>query len=565
MLQSKALAILKSGKNVFLTGSAGAGKTYVLNQYIKHLRHHKMGVAITASTGIAATHLGGQTIHSWCGMGVKDDLNTADLKNLKTKKYLVTKIEKAKVLVIDEISMLHKRQLDLINKILKFFKKTEAPFGGLQVVVSGDFFQLPPVTDGNELSKEKFCFMSEAWVEADFSICYITQQFRQSNNLLNQVLNEVRAQKVSQESIKALWEAQETNPEGEVTKLYTHNVDVDRINEDFFKKLKGTAKKFTAKTKGNPKLQEVLIKSVLAREEVSLKKGTKVMFVKNNFEKGYVNGTLGHVFDFWDDDGKKMPIVKTNHGVNIYVQPEIWPMEDEKGKELASFEQIPLRLAWAITVHKSQGMTLDAAEIDLSKTFELGQGYVALSRISSLEGLKLMGFNSKSLHVDPLAFKADKRFLELSNRAEKIFLDDELTKMEKSFIQNNGGVLKPIESKTKKGKSKSTKVSTYETTHELLEEGFSLQQIAVKRELSEQTILRHFLVIQMDVPDYDFKKIKPSKDLIKTVNEAFQEAKKSGEELYSKNGHIKLGPIHTVLKGKVDYKEIMTALLFCEK
>ena len=111
MEQAKALAILKSGKNVFLTGSAGAGKTYVLNQYITHLRYHKIGVAITASTGIAATHLGGQTIHSWCGMGVKDSLTTADLKNLKTKKYLVTKIDKAKVLVIDEISMLHKRQL----------------------------------------------------------------------------------------------------------------------------------------------------------------------------------------------------------------------------------------------------------------------------------------------------------------------------------------------------------------------------------------------------------------------------------------------------------------------
>jgi ATP-dependent exoDNAse (exonuclease V) alpha subunit len=565
MEQAKALAILKSGKNVFLTGSAGAGKTYVLNQYIAHLRYHKMGVAITASTGIAATHLGGQTIHSWCGMGVKDSLTTADLKNLKTKKYLVTKIDKAKVLVIDEISMLHKRQLDLINKILKYFKQSEEPFGGLQVIVSGDFFQLPPVSDGNEPSKEKFCFMSDAWVEADFAVCYITQQFRQSDNKLTQILNEIRSQKVSEISLKTLHQSQENKPKGETTKLYTHNVDVDRINDDFFSKLKGTSKKFKATTKGNEKLREVLVKSVLAQEEIALKKGTKVMFVKNNFEKGYVNGTLGHVFDFWDDDGKKMPIVKTNEGKNIYVQPEVWPMQDEKGKELASFEQIPLRLAWAITVHKSQGMTLDAAEIDLSKTFEMGQGYVALSRVSALEGLHLAGFNATALHVDSLAFKADKRFLELSNRAEKIYVDKELTQLEKTFIQNNGGVLKPLESSKKKGKAKTSKVTTYEATHDLLEQGLSLAEIAKKRELSEQTILRHFLIIQGDIPDYNFDKIKPPKPLIIQVNEALQKAKESDEELYSKNGHIKLGPIHTILKSKVDYKDIMLALLFCEK
>jgi ATP-dependent exoDNAse (exonuclease V) alpha subunit len=565
MEQAKALAILKSGKNVFLTGSAGAGKTYVLNQYITHLRYHKMGVAITASTGIAATHLGGQTIHSWCGMGVKDSLTTADLKNLKTKKYLVTKIDKAKVLVIDEISMLHKRQLELINKILKYFKQSEEPFGGLQVIVSGDFFQLPPVSDGNEPSKEKFCFMSDTWVEADFAVCYITQQFRQSDNKLTQILNEIRSQKVSEISLKTLHQSQENKPKGETTKLYTHNVDVDRINDDFFSKLKGTSKKFKATTKGNEKLSEVLVKSVLAQEEIALKKGTKVMFVKNNFEKGYVNGTLGHVFDFWDDDGKKMPIVKTNEGKNIYVQPEVWPMQDEKGKELASFEQIPLRLAWAITVHKSQGMTLDAAEIDLSKTFEMGQGYVALSRVSALEGLHLAGFNATALHVDSLAFKADKRFLELSNRAEKIYVDKELTQLEKTFIQNNGGVLKPLESSKKKGKAKTSKVTTYEATHDLLEQGLSLAEIAKKRELSEQTILRHFLIIQGDIPDYNFDKIKPPKPLIIQVNEALQKAKESDEELYSKNGHIKLGPIHTILKSKVDYKDIMLALLFCEK
>lgn len=566
MNQDRALAILKSGKNVFLTGSAGAGKTHTLNAYISHLRQHKLGVAITASTGIAATHLNGQTIHSWCGMGVKTDLKTADLKQLKTKNYLVKKIEKTHVLIIDEISMLHKKQLNLINKILKYFKQNEAPFGGIQVVVSGDFFQLPPVTDTTEESRDKFCFMSDAWLEADFTICYLTQQFRQTDNQLTEILNEIRAQKVSEKSIEALWNAQNNQLTGEVTKLFTHNVDVDEINREYFEALPGKSKSFKGVSKGNPKLKEVLTKSVLAPENLTLKKGTKVMFVKNNYEKGFVNGTLGEVFDFFDEDGKKYPIVKTKQGRNIYVTPEVWPMQDEKGKELASFSQLPLRWAWAITVHKSQGMTLDAAEIDLSKTFERGQGYVALSRVADLSGLKLTGFNSTSLYVDGLALKADQRFKELSLRAEKIFVDDELAQMAKQFIVNNNGVLKPIEtSKKSSKKQKVTKVNTYEKTHELLDQGLSILEIAAQRELSEQTVLRHLLVIQMEIPDYDFSRIKPADEMIKQVQKGLELAKQADEELYTSNGHIKLAPIHKALKGKLGYRDIELGLLFCEK
>lgn len=566
MNQDRALAILKSGKNVFLTGSAGAGKTHTLNAYISHLRQHKLGVAITASTGIAATHLNGQTIHSWCGMGVKTDLKTADLKQLKTKNYLVKKIEKTHVLIIDEISMLHKKQLNLINKILKYFKQNEAPFGGIQVVVSGDFFQLPPVTDTTEESRDKFCFMSDAWLEADFTICYLTQQFRQTDNQLTEILNEIRAQKVSEKSIEALWNAQNNQLTGEVTKLFTHNVDVDEINREYFEALPGKSKSFKGVSKGNPKLKEVLTKSVLAPENLTLKKGTKVMFVKNNYEKGFVNGTLGEVFDFFDEDGKKYPIVKTKQGRNIYVTPEVWPMQDEKGKELASFSQLPLRWAWAITVHKSQGMTLDAAEIDLSKTFERGQGYVALSRVADLSGLKLTGFNSTSLYVDGLALKADQRFKELSLRAEKIFVDDELAQMAKQFIVNNNGVLKPIETSKKSSKKhKVTKVNTYEKTHELLDQGLSILEIAAQRELSEQTVLRHLLVIQMEIPDYDFSRIKPAEEMIKQVQKGLELAKQADEELYTANGHIKLAPIHKALKGKLGYRDIELGLLFCEK
>src|SRR5690606_6622427 len=156
MHQSKALAILKSGRNVFLTGSAGAGKTYVLNQYIQYLKEHKIPVAITASTGIAATHMNGQTIHSWSGIGIKDDISIRQLSNLKEKKYFRDKMDNVKVLIIDEISMLHRNQLELVNRVLKFFKENEMAFGGIQVIFSGDFFQLPPIGNEEESSRQKF-------------------------------------------------------------------------------------------------------------------------------------------------------------------------------------------------------------------------------------------------------------------------------------------------------------------------------------------------------------------------------------------------------------------------
>jgi len=182
MHQEKALAILKSGKNVFLTGSAGTGKTYVLNQYIEYLKERKVVVAVTASTGIAATHMNGMTIHSWAGIGVKEFITQGNLVSMKSKKYLKDHLEKVKVLIIDEISMLHKNQLNAVDVVLRFFKDNEEAFGGIQVVVCGDFFQLPPIGRQGETSRDKFAFMSEAWVKSSFNLCYLTEQYRQSDN-----------------------------------------------------------------------------------------------------------------------------------------------------------------------------------------------------------------------------------------------------------------------------------------------------------------------------------------------------------------------------------------------
>ena len=559
MNQAQALKILKSGENVFLTGSAGAGKTYVLNQYIEYLKARKIRVAVTASTGIAATHMNGMTIHSWSGMGIKDTISSADLRNMDKKKYLLKNLEKAKVLIIDEISMLHRNQLDSVNTILKHFKNSRNTFGDIQVIFAGDFFQLPPI--GDSPIRERFAFMSNAWVEAGLKICYLTEQYRQSQNSLNQILNEIRAAQVSPYSISLLKNASSTVLKNHIepTKLYTHNYDVDRINKTELEKLTQKAKIFKARTKGNPKMLESFKKSVQAAEIIHLKIGAKVMFVKNNPEVGYINGSLGEVIDYSKETG--FPIVKLLDGRKITAAYDSWSVNDDSGKSLVTYDQVPLKLAWAITVHKSQGMTLDAAEIDLSKTFEKGQGYVALSRLKDIDNLKLIGFNQTAIEVDTLALKADQRFQVLSADAEIEFNnEEELERSANTHIEWCGGISDPkeIERHAKKEKAKKFKKSTFEQTKELIEKGFNILEIADERGFGVSTIITHLIKLKEEYPKLDLIKFKPNAKALKEIKTAHDEVRKQ----LGKDEPMKLGIVHGKLHGKYEYSDIKLALLF---
>ncbi|MGV0965157.1 AAA family ATPase [Empedobacter falsenii] len=559
MQQSKALAILKSGRNVFLTGSAGAGKTYVLNQYIQYLKQHGIPVAITASTGIAATHMNGQTIHSWAGIGIKDYVSDRYLASLRDKKYFRDKMDKVKVLIIDEISMLHRNQLDAVDYVLKFFKQNDEPFGGVQVIFSGDFFQLPPIGEEWEESKDKFCFMSDAWVQSKVHICYLTEQYRQTNNALNDILNEIRSGNISQKTVDLLESRIEYFPDeiDSQTRLYTHNMDVDRINKGQLINIDSSSKTFEAKVAGNPALVEVLKKSVLAEEILELKIGAKVMFVRNNFEVGFVNGTLGNVSGYTEKDE---PIIKTLDGEFYVAKPETWAIEDESGKALASFTQVPLRLAWAITIHKSQGMTLDSAFIDLSKAFEKGQGYVALSRLRDLNSLMLHGLNQTALEIDSLAMKADRRFQVLSNEMDEFLDEKELQNSWATFIRYSGGTLdkKQIAKNIEKNKTKEKgqKKSTYEITLEYVKEGLTLEQIAEKRGLTTSAIVDHVGKIKESEPDLDYSKFKPSDKIIDKVRLAYSEIE------FEENKVLK--PIYDYFNGEIGYEDIKKALLFID-
>jgi ATP-dependent exoDNAse (exonuclease V) alpha subunit len=427
MTQQEALNLLMMGKNVYLTGQAGSGKTYILNLYIQYLKKHKVPVAVTASTGIAATHLNGGTIHSWSGIGIKSQLTNHDITKILANETKRAKLQSAKVLFIDEISMFHSYRLDMVNQICKAARQDDRPFGGLQVVLCGDFFQLPPINE-KDLEKSGFAYKSDAWKELDLTICYLDEQHRQLDDSFLKILNDIRSQEVNEYTFEKL--ATRLNKELSEniipTKLYTHNADVDGINNSELEKIDKPIHTYHMTTEGSRELVEVLKKGCLAPDELGIKEGALVIFIKNNPAKGYINGTLGKVKGF-DTEGN--PIISTYDGKEIVAVPTSWQFEENE-KVLAEISQVPLRLAWAITVHKSQGMSLEAAEIDLSKSFAYGMGYVALSRVKSLEGIRLLGINPNAFMVDSEVAKFDEELKKSSHEATR-----ELQQLEESKIR----------------------------------------------------------------------------------------------------------------------------------
>ena len=403
MDQKTALKILHSGENVFITGQAGSGKTFLLNKFINEARKKGKTVAVTATTGLAATHLNGTTIHSWSGMGVANSISGNFYS--KIRKPRRENICETDILIIDEISMLHDYRLDMVNAILKKIRKNNSPFGGIQLVMSGDFFQLPPVNRYDDEFKGGFVTESVAWRQAGLKICYLNEQHRQADEELSAILTAMRTNNLKRDQVQTLLDRIDAEaPSNEiVTKLYTTNRDVDIINKKELAKIKGKSYFYSQETEGTKHYVEVLRRAILAAPILELKKGAHVMSIKNSPDGKYVNGSLGEVVDFKYGD----PIVKFNNGNTVRIKTSEWNLADGE-IVLASIEQIPLKLAWAITVHKSQGMTLDGAEIDLSRAFVEGMGYVALSRVKNLHSLYLKGLNKMAITVSSEAIEIDK-------------------------------------------------------------------------------------------------------------------------------------------------------------
>lgn len=549
MTQKEALDILKTGRSAFLTGAAGSGKTHVLREYIKYLDEHDVPVGITASTGIAATHMGGMTIHAWSGIGVAASLTDDMVAAIAEKPYLRTRFGKARVLIIDEISMLHHFRLDLVDRILRKAKASDLPFGGLQVIFCGDFFQLPPVMRQGE-DQARFAYHSDAWKALDPAVLYLHESHRQEDGQFLRVLHAIRDGEAAGDSAEGIGEilmdrfGATVAGSIEPTRLYTHNKDVDQENERELDKLPGEAIEYYMESMGRETVVATLKKGCLAPEALRLKPGAKVMFVKNNFDDGYANGTLGVV----ETCMPNQVLVRTYDGRHVMVEPATWTVEDN-GRKLGEIAQMPLRLAWAITVHKSQGMSLDAAVIDLTHSFERGMGYVALSRVRTLEGLSIKGMNNMAMQIHEEALEVDREFKRLSEEAVSDLQDmgaEGVKKAQADWVALVGA------------SAKAAKVDTVTQTMNMVVEGRSIEEIAKARELTHGTVIDHLEKIKEKDPNVSMRHIRDAFPVtrFKKIYSAFQQVGTSD------GGKRPLSPVMSLLGKGYSFDELRIVRLF---
>ena len=445
MLQSEAMAILNAGANVFLTGAPGAGKTYVLNEFVRNARAEGASVAVTASTGIASTHINGQTIHSWSGIGVATALAEPLIKLIRSRRR--RKIQDTDILVIDEVSMMHAWLFDMVDQVCRIIRRDPRPFGGMQVVLSGDFFQLPPVSvsgRNNDViapapefvaARERYAkagrnpegFVTESlvWPELNPTVCYLTEQHRQDTGELLTVLTDIRQGRVDDGDRMALASRLGLEPvAGEVAvHLFPVNRQADGLNDLRLAQIEDDEHGFYAESAGPVNLVDRLKKNMLAPEHLVLKTGAAVMALRNDADHQYVNGSIGTVRGFAPESKGGWPIVEFENGNIVTMKQASWEMMDGE-TVLASVKQVPLRCAWAITIHKSQGMTLDRAVMDLRRTFAPGMGYVALSRVENLDGLYLGGINDRAFLVSPDAVMLDSILRRRSDAAAELLGTD---------------------------------------------------------------------------------------------------------------------------------------------
>ncbi len=395
--QKQVIDVFESGKNIFVTGGAGSGKSYLLN-FIK-LNYGHLGLEVTASTGIAAVNISGSTIYSWAGIGLANLPVEKIIENLFSAKFskIRRRIKMAKALAIDEISMISPQVLEILDEVLRAVRQSDKVMGGIQMVFFGDFLQLPPVQDSNN---PRFCFDSKVWQDLNLNTFVLDQIFRQSDKKFVKVLNNLRVGTLDEDDVdilKSRLGAVDTSSIIKPTILTTHNFKVEKINQLELQKIASKEFSYEAKYYGNESKIEFLKKNSIVAQLLKVKVGAQVMMTKNTYQKdGIINGSLGIVRDF--SPKKLYPIVEFFNGKILTISPQDWVVEKyDAEKKLVMIEagvtQIPLILAWAMTIHKSQGLTLDKISCDLSEAFSPGQIYVALSRARSLEGVFIESIN----------------------------------------------------------------------------------------------------------------------------------------------------------------------------
>lgn len=403
-VSQKLTALLKQGRNVLITGQAGTGKTTLIH----HLAQESKGdIILTATTGVAALTLGGCTIHSFTGINIQTSPEYVEtLSRSRRWSIIASAIRSVKVIVIDECSMLRPDVFELIDAVLRKVTRSKKVFGGKQLILCGDFLQLPPVIKAEDDLPSPWIFQSTLWEKANFAVLHLTENFRQDDTTLIKALSEIR-QGNCPSWVDELFSNQDkiiADLGVDPVRFVPKNAQAERINQERLDDLPGEIHSFVAKIKGETDwLKDQIKRDCLAPESLHLTKGAQVMFLNNDKDKRWVNGSMGIVMDFHEVGAPIVKIAKT--GEVCALAKHRWERKDCYDTVLASFEQIPLKLAYAVTIHKSQGLTLDAAEMDCRGIFTDGQAYVGLSRVRTLAGLRLLNWDRRYVAADPDALK----------------------------------------------------------------------------------------------------------------------------------------------------------------
>ena len=385
----------------FITGPAGSGKTYSINKIVKEYRQKGKKVIVTSTTGISANHINGTTIHRALSLGIADHPDQASkIYKKRTWSRTVSSLQDCELFIIDEISMMSGHQLDLVDKVMRKAMSNKMPFGGINLLMVGDFYQLPPVTKS---TTKKFAFQSDVWKNNEIEIEYLKSNHRQKDSRFVKELGKLRLANVDDDLVQYFDDIENSSEENIFPKLVSRAFMAERINNDKLSEIKGKVRSYEMIEMGDQDICNSLKKSVLPPEILHLKKGANVIFTYNDARDRWFNGTRGVVTGFDDEDD--LPIVTLDNGEEYVVEYAEYTRVEYKGKKEVGgrVAQIPLILAYALTIHKSQGMTLEEYSVDCKNMFAPGQMYVAFSRAKTPEGLHIKNFDPnliKAIKVD---------------------------------------------------------------------------------------------------------------------------------------------------------------------
>ncbi|MBT5237469.1 AAA family ATPase, partial [Candidatus Peregrinibacteria bacterium] len=532
----KALHLLESGANVFLTGAAGTGKSFLLQQFLRGKDWDSY--PILASTGTAAMLVNGRTFHSFFGLGIMEGGRDATVSRVLRNGRLHKRLQKAECVIIDEISMLSGETIATAEEIARNVRESVRPWGGLRIIAVGDFAQLPPVQRGG--GAVDWGFTHDVWRESNFSPAFLETPVRTNEPLLLDALNNIREGNVSSSVIEFL-QSRTVPPSDSFdgTRLFPHRATADRYNHQRLDMLPGRENIFPTSYEGRNVSVEQLKRQCPIAEELHIKIGALVMLRKNDtsFPYQYVNGTLGTVMAL----SNEALTLKLLSGKTIDIERTTFSLINGNGEEQASAYNFPVTLAWASTIHKAQGASIDSLMISLTRLWESGHAYVALSRARSVEGLFIEQWDERSIFIDPLV-QDFYNVIRMEWEAISATLPD-----------TNPNLSTETRSKPIK-KKRAAKGGNHKKTLPLLEQKVPLDKISKQLEWKEDTIIGHIEKLLLEKVPIDIEYLRPEEYQFEQIAGAFYQ-----------HGMDTLKPIYDACNGEYSYSEVKLVKLFLEK